>query len=109
MTQGKVRIGAVLITNADNTPWAARCRHSGHGLSAPVMVCALVRPFPLLSSGVFWEKGGGMENAVHRFVRLLRLRGVRISIPEALDAMACARQPGMLRDRATCGPRCGWR
>ncbi len=42
-----------------------------------------------------------MENALHRFVRLLRLRGVRISIPEALDAMACARQPGMLRDRET--------
>ena len=42
-----------------------------------------------------------MEGALHRFVRLLRLRGVRISIPEALDAMACARQPGMLRDRET--------
>jgi uncharacterized protein len=41
-----------------------------------------------------------LENAVHRFVRLLRLRQVRISIPEALDAMACARQPGMLADRA---------
>jgi uncharacterized protein with von Willebrand factor type A (vWA) domain len=40
-----------------------------------------------------------VENALHRFVRLLRLRGVRISIPEALDAMACARQPGMLHDR----------
>lgn len=40
-----------------------------------------------------------MENALHRFVRLLRWRGVRISIPEALDAMACAEQPGMLRDR----------
>jgi len=40
-----------------------------------------------------------MENALHRFVRLLRLRGVRISIPEALDAMACARQPGMLGGR----------
>ncbi|HTK62734.1 MAG TPA: VWA domain-containing protein [Pseudonocardia sp.] len=40
-----------------------------------------------------------MENAVHRFVRLLRLRQVRISIPEALDACACAAQPGMLRDR----------
>jgi hypothetical protein len=37
-----------------------------------------------------------VENALHRFVRLLRLRGVRISIPEALDAMACASQPGML-------------
>jgi uncharacterized protein with von Willebrand factor type A (vWA) domain len=42
-----------------------------------------------------------MEGALHRFVRLLRLRGVRISIPEALDAMVCARQPGMLRDRET--------
>ncbi len=40
-----------------------------------------------------------MENALHRFVRLLRLRQVRISIPEALDAMACAAQPGMLHDR----------
>jgi uncharacterized protein len=40
-----------------------------------------------------------MENALHRFVRLLRWRGVRISIPEALDAMACAGQPGMMRDR----------
>ena len=40
-----------------------------------------------------------MENALHRFVRLLRLRQVRISIPEALDAMACAAQPGMMRDR----------
>ena len=36
---------------------------------------------------------------MHRFVRLLRLRGVRISTPEALDAMACAREPGMLRDK----------
>jgi hypothetical protein len=41
-----------------------------------------------------------VENAIHRFVRLLRLRQVRISIPEALDAMACAGQPGMLADRA---------
>ena len=40
-----------------------------------------------------------MENAIHRFVRLLRLRGVRISTPEALDAMVCAREPGMLRDK----------
>src|ERR1700712_3099336 len=41
-----------------------------------------------------------MENALHRFVRLLRLRQVRISIPEALDAMACAGQPGMLADKS---------
>jgi uncharacterized protein with von Willebrand factor type A (vWA) domain len=40
-----------------------------------------------------------VENALHRFVRLLRLRQVRISIPEALDAMACAAQPGMMHDR----------
>jgi uncharacterized protein len=40
-----------------------------------------------------------MENALHRFVRLLRWRGVRVSIPETLDAMACAGQPGMMRDR----------
>ncbi|WP_281690271.1 VWA domain-containing protein [Pseudonocardia thermophila] len=42
-----------------------------------------------------------MEAALHRFVRLLRLRGVRISTPEALDAMICAREPGMLRDKET--------
>jgi uncharacterized protein len=41
-----------------------------------------------------------VENAIHRFVRLLRLRQVRVSTPEALDAMACAREPGMLADRA---------
>jgi uncharacterized protein with von Willebrand factor type A (vWA) domain len=40
-----------------------------------------------------------MENALHRFVRLLRLRQVRVSIPETLDACACAAQPGMLADR----------
>ncbi|MFC4947349.1 VWA domain-containing protein [Pseudonocardia sp. GCM10023141] len=40
-----------------------------------------------------------MEASLHRFVRFLRLRGVRVSIPEALDAMACAAQPGMLGDR----------
>ncbi|HEY2206379.1 MAG TPA: VWA domain-containing protein [Pseudonocardia sp.] len=40
-----------------------------------------------------------MEAALHRFVRLLRLRQVRISVSEALDAMTCAAQPGMLRDK----------
>jgi hypothetical protein len=40
-----------------------------------------------------------MEAALHRFVRLLRLRQVRISVSEALDAMTCAAQPGMLADR----------
>ena len=51
-----------------------------------------------------------MENALHRFVRLLRLRQVRISIPEALDAMACARAAGHARrTRRTSRPRCASR
>lgn len=41
-----------------------------------------------------------MEATLHRFVRLLRLAGLRISIPEALDAMRCAGQPGVLSSRA---------
>ena len=40
-----------------------------------------------------------MEQSLHRFVRLLRLRGVRISVPEMLDAMACAAVPGILADK----------
>src|SRR5512142_1064494 len=42
-----------------------------------------------------------MEGAVHRFVRLLRLAGIRIAVSEALDAMAAAAQPGVLDDRET--------
>jgi uncharacterized protein len=41
-----------------------------------------------------------VEATLHRFVRLLRLGGVRVSIPEALDAMRCAGQPGVLSDKA---------
>ncbi|AQA02744.1 VWA domain-containing protein [Mycobacterium sp. MS1601] len=41
-----------------------------------------------------------MEATLHRFVRLLRLAGLRVSIPEALDAMRCAGQPGVLTSRA---------
>ncbi|MCG7594514.1 VWA domain-containing protein [Mycobacterium sp. PSTR-4-N] len=41
-----------------------------------------------------------MEATLHRFVRLLRLGGVRVSIPEATDAMRCAAQPGVLSSRA---------
>ncbi|WP_046471996.1 VWA domain-containing protein [Allosalinactinospora lopnorensis] len=41
-----------------------------------------------------------METSLHRFVRLLRLRGVRVSVAEAADAMRCASQPGVLSDRA---------
>ena len=41
-----------------------------------------------------------MEATLHRFVRFLRLAGIRVSIAEALDAMRCAGQPGVLAARA---------
>jgi uncharacterized protein len=41
-----------------------------------------------------------MEASIHRFVRLLRLRGVRISVSETVDALRCAGQPGILAQRA---------
>jgi uncharacterized protein with von Willebrand factor type A (vWA) domain len=41
-----------------------------------------------------------MEATLHRFVRLLRLGGVRVAVPEALDAMACAAAPGVLSSKA---------
>jgi uncharacterized protein with von Willebrand factor type A (vWA) domain len=41
-----------------------------------------------------------VEQSLHRFVRLLRLRGVRISVPEMLDAMDAAAVPGILADKA---------
>lgn len=40
-----------------------------------------------------------MEATIHRFVRLLRLYGVRVSVPEVLDALRCAGQPGVLADK----------
>jgi uncharacterized protein with von Willebrand factor type A (vWA) domain len=42
-----------------------------------------------------------MERSVHRFVRLLRRNGVRVSVTEALDAMRAAAGPGALADRET--------
>jgi uncharacterized protein len=42
-----------------------------------------------------------VERSLHRFVRLLRLRGVRVSVTEALDAMRAAAVPGSLADRET--------
>ena len=42
-----------------------------------------------------------MEGSLHRFVRLLRLFGVRVSVAEAADAMLAAAQPGVLADRDT--------
>jgi len=40
-----------------------------------------------------------MEGAVHRFVRLLRLHGVRVSTAEVIDAMHAVAQPGVLDHR----------
>lgn len=40
-----------------------------------------------------------MEGALHRFIRFLRLHGVRISVAEAVDALRAASQPGVLDDR----------
>jgi uncharacterized protein len=42
-----------------------------------------------------------LERSLHRFVRLLRLRGVRVSVTEALDAMRAAAAHGALADRET--------
>ncbi|GHJ99348.1 VWA domain-containing protein [Streptomyces sp. NPDC003753] len=42
-----------------------------------------------------------MEAGVHRFVRLLRLFGLRVSVSEAMDAMRGAAQPGVLDRRET--------
>jgi uncharacterized protein with von Willebrand factor type A (vWA) domain len=42
-----------------------------------------------------------MERSLHRFARLLRLHGVRVSVTEALDAMRAAAGPGALADRET--------
>jgi uncharacterized protein with von Willebrand factor type A (vWA) domain len=40
-----------------------------------------------------------VESALHRFVRLLRLAGLRVSVSEATDAMRAAAQPGLLDNR----------
>lgn len=40
-----------------------------------------------------------MEGAVHRFIRLLRLHGVRVSTAEAIDAMHAVAQPSVLEHR----------
>jgi len=42
-----------------------------------------------------------MERGLHRFVRLLRMRGVRVSVTEALDALRAAALDGALADRET--------
>ena len=42
-----------------------------------------------------------MQETIHRFVRFLRLAGVRVSVAEVLDAVAAAAQPGVLADRMT--------
>jgi uncharacterized protein with von Willebrand factor type A (vWA) domain len=40
-----------------------------------------------------------MEGSIHRFVRLLRLSGVRIGVSEAIDAMTALSVPGIATDR----------
>lgn len=40
-----------------------------------------------------------MEGAVHRFIRFLRLNGVRVSTAEAIDAMHAVAQAGVLGER----------
>lgn len=40
-----------------------------------------------------------METALHRFIRLLRLHGVRVSTAEVIDAMHAVAQPGVLEQR----------
>jgi len=40
-----------------------------------------------------------VEGAIHRFIRFLRLHGVRVSVAEAVDALRAAAQPGVLADR----------
>jgi uncharacterized protein len=42
-----------------------------------------------------------VDASLHRFVRLLRLFGLRVSVAEAADAMWAAAMPGMLADRET--------
>ncbi len=42
-----------------------------------------------------------MEAGVHRFVRVLRLFGLRVSVSEAMDAMTAAAQPGVVGRRET--------
>ncbi|MFE6286529.1 VWA domain-containing protein [Streptomyces sp. NPDC057877] len=41
-----------------------------------------------------------MEAGVHRFVRVLRLFGLRVSVSETMDALRAAAQPGVLDGRA---------
>lgn len=40
-----------------------------------------------------------MESSIHRFTRLLRLRGIRISVSEIVDAVRAAAEPGILSHR----------
>ncbi|MFC6703849.1 VWA domain-containing protein [Flexivirga alba] len=40
-----------------------------------------------------------MDGTLHRFIRFLRLHGLRISVAEALDAVAAVSRPGIVTDR----------
>jgi uncharacterized protein with von Willebrand factor type A (vWA) domain len=39
-----------------------------------------------------------MQETIHRFVRYLRLAGVRVSVAEVVDAVTAAAQPGVGAD-----------
>lgn len=40
-----------------------------------------------------------MESSLHRFIRFLRLHGMRVSVAEAVDALEAASQPGIMAER----------
>lgn len=42
-----------------------------------------------------------MDAAVQAFASILRSHGMRVSVPDVLDAIRCVKQPGMLVDRTT--------
>src|SRR6202158_3729239 len=71
----------------------------GQGSARPVHRRLLRHPQQQFTRPPQGALGLAVEASLHRFVRLLRLGGVRVSIPEVLDAMRCASQPGVLADK----------
>src|SRR4029453_1460834 len=62
------------------------------GRCAPVRAPARSRPSGAAAPGAARSE---MEGALHRFIRLLRLRGMRVSTAEAVDAFAAAAAVGV--------------
>src|ERR1700687_3202818 len=71
----------------------------GQGSARPVHRRLLRHPHQEFTRPTQGALGLVVEATLHRFVRLLRLGGVGVSIPEALDAMRGANQPGVLAAR----------